>query len=100
MQGYAVDVGLVESREKRDGKMAYIQYEVDFIASNGIDRYYIQSAFELGNEEKRQQELNSLLRIPDSFKKIVIVGTDIAPYTDNKGIHYMGLFQFLRSGLK
>ena len=100
LQGYTVDVGLVESREKRDGKLAYIQYEVDFIASNGIDRFYIQSAFELGSEEKRQQELNSLLKIPDSFKKIVIVGTDIAPYIDNKGIHYMGLFQFLRSGLQ
>ena len=99
LRGYTVDVGLVEAREKRDGKMAYIQYEVDFIATNGIDRYYIQSAFELGSEEKRQQELNSLLRIPDSFKKIVIVGTDIAPYIDHKGIHYMGLFQFLRSGL-
>ena len=100
LQGYTVDVGLVESREKRDGKLAYIQYEVDFIASNGINRFYIQSAFELGSEEKRQQELNSLLKIPDSFKKIVIVGTDIAPYIDNKGIHYMGLFQFLRSGLQ
>lgn len=98
-RGYAVDVGLVESREKRDGRMAYIQYEVDFIASNGIDRLYIQSAFELGGEEKRRQELNSLLRIDDSFKKIIIVGNDIAPYIDNKGIHYMGLFEFLNKGL-
>lgn len=95
MLGYVVDIGLVESREMVDGKLTYKQYEVDFIATNGVDKYYIQSAYELVNEEKRQQELRSLLKIDDSFKKIVIVGNDIAPYTDNKGIRYMGLYQFL-----
>ena len=99
MRGFAVDVGLVEAREMRDGKLAYTQYEIDFVASNGADKYYIQSAFELSTEEKRQQELQSLLRVSDNFKKIVIVGTDIAPTIDEKGIQYMGLFQFLMSGL-
>ena len=95
MRGYVVDVGLVETREMRNGKMEYIQYEVDFIASNGTDKYYIQSAFALDTEEKKQQELKSLLKIDDSFRKIVIVGNDIAEYTDDKGIRYIGLFQFL-----
>ncbi|MBQ6405307.1 MAG: ATP-binding protein [Prevotella sp.] len=95
MRGFAVDVGLVEAREMRNGKMEYIQYEVDFIASNGTDKYYIQSAFALDTEEKKQQELKSLLKIGDSFRKIVIVGNDIAEYTDEKGIRYIGLFQFL-----
>ena len=99
MRGFTVDVGLVEVREMRDGKLTYIQYEVDFIASNGTDKYYIQSAFAIDDEEKRQQELNSLLKIDDSFRKIVIVGNDIAEYTDDKGIRFMGLFQFLLTGL-
>ena len=99
MKGFTVDVGLVEVREMRDGKLTYIQYEVDFIASNGTDKYYIQSAFAIDDEEKRQQELNSLLKIDDSFRKIVIVGNDIAEYTDDKGIRFMGLFQFLFIGL-
>ena len=99
MRGFTVDVGLVEVREMRDGKLTYIQYEVDFIASNGTDKYYIQSAFAIDDEEKRQQELNSLLKIDDSFRKIVIVGSDIAEYTDDKGIRFMGLFQFLLTGL-
>ena len=97
MRGLAVDVGVVESREKREGKMQYIQYEIDFIANNGTEKFYIQSAFALDTEEKRQQELNSLLKISDSFRKIVIVGNDIAEYTDDNGIRYMGLFQFLLS---
>ena len=99
MKGFTVDVGLVEVREMRDGKLTYIQYEVDFIANNGTDKYYIQSAFAIDDEEKRQQELNSLLKIDDSFRKIVIVGNDIAEYTDDKGIRFMGLFQFLLTGL-
>ena len=99
MRGLAVDVGVIESREMRDGKSQYIQYEIDFIANNGTEKYYIQSAFALDTEEKRQQELNSLLKISDSFRKIVIVGTDIAEYTDNNGIRYMGLFQFLLTSL-
>ena len=97
MRGLAVDVGVVESREKREGKMQYIQYEIDFIANNGTEKFYIQSAFALDTEEIRQQELNSLLKISDSFRKIVIVGNDIAEYTDDNGIRYMGLFQFLLS---
>lgn len=96
MRGFTVDVGVVESREMRNGKMEYVQYEVDFIASNGTDKYYIQSAFALDSEEKKQQELKSLLKIDDSFRKIVIVGNDIAEYTDDKGIRYIGLFQFLK----
>ena len=99
MRGYAVDVGVIESREMRNGKQEYIQYEVDFIASNGINKYYIQSAYAIDDEEKRQQEMKSLLKIDDSFQKIVIVGQDIAEYSDNKGIRFMGLFQFLQSGL-
>ena len=99
MRGFAVDVGVVESREMRDGKLQYIQYEIDFIANNGTEKYYIQSAFAIDTEEKRQQELNSLLKISDNFRKIVIEGNDIAEYTDDYGIRHMGLFQFLLSGL-
>ena len=98
IRGFTVDVGLVEAREKRNGKMEYIQYEVDFIATNGTDKYYVQSAFAMDSEEKRHQELNSLQKIDDNFKKIIIVGNDIAEYTNEKGIRFMGLYQFLLSG--
>ncbi len=97
-RGYLVDVGMVASREMRNAKSQYIQYEVDFIATNGIDKYYIQSAYAIENEEKRQQELRSFKKIDDSFQKIVIVGDDIATYTNDDGIIFMGLFQFLMNG--
>ena len=94
-RGYAVDIGVVEVREMTGGKSEYKQYEVDFIATNGNEKYYIQSAYEILSDEKREQELKSLKRIDDSFQKIVIIKDDIMPYRDEKGIYYIGLFQFL-----
>lgn len=96
-RGYTVDVGVIETREMKNGKSEYRQYEIDFIAANGNEKYYIQSAYELSTEAKREQELQSLKRIDDSFQKIVIVKDDIMPYRDEKGIFYTGLFQFLTS---
>lgn len=93
--GYLVDVGIVESREMKDGKTSYSQREIDFVANKGSQRYYIQSAYSIPTEEKREQELASLLKISDSFKKIVVVGDEIMPYTDNNGIYFTGLFDFL-----
>ena len=95
IRGYLVDIGVVERRELKEGKSTYNQYEVDFIATNGREKYYIQSAYSLPSEEKRQQELKSYSYINDSFQKIVIVGDDIASYTDNNGIIFIGLFEFL-----
>lgn len=92
---YMVDVGLVECRERRDGKQVFVQYEVDFIVTNGVDKYYIQSAYAMPDDGKRQQELSPLRKIGDSFQKIVIQGDDIATYTDDEGIIFMGLHQFL-----
>jgi predicted AAA+ superfamily ATPase len=98
--GYLVDVGVVEVREMKDGKQQQTQYEVDFIATNGQEKYYIQSAYRIDDEVKQEQELQSLKRIDDSFRKVVIVGDDIAPWTDENGIMYIGLFQFLQKGLQ
>lgn len=97
--GYLVDVGVVEVREMQDGKQQQKQYEVDFIATNGQEKYYIQSAYRMDDDTKREQELTSLKRIDDSFRKVVIVGDDISPWTDDNGISYIGLFQFLREGI-
>ncbi len=99
-RGYAVDVGVVESRTMKDGKSTFSQHEIDFVITNGRERAYIQSAYRMPDDEKREQELYSLRKTGDSFKKIVIVGEDIAPYTDAQGIQYIGLFSFLLSSEK
>ena len=95
-RGYNVDVGMVEIMEKdSEGKLVRKRLEIDFVANQGSQRYYIQSAFRMDSEEKAAQEQKSLLNVPDSFKKIILVKDDIAPYRDNNGILRMGLFDFL-----
>lgn len=93
---FDVDVGVVEYNSKNgDGKKICSQLEVDFVANKGSRRYYIQSAFSISDEEKRKQEINSLIRIADSFRKIVVVREDIVPWHDEHGILYVGIEQFL-----
>lgn len=90
-RGFNVDVGTVEIREGNVRK----QLEIDFIANKGNNKYYIQSALALGNEEKQSQETKSLLNVNDFFKKIIIVKDDIMRKRDEDGIITMGLFDFL-----
>lgn len=95
-RGFDVDVGVVEYNCKDDeGKKIRKQLEVDFVVNRGSQRYYIQSAFTVGDQEKRKQETESLRRIPDSFKKIVVVRDDIIPWHDDNGILFIGVEQFL-----
>ena len=91
MRGYRVDVGTVSVRTASSIK----QLEVDFVANKGDMRYYIQSAFDMPNDDKREQESASLKRIGDSFKKIIVVRNDIAPYNDKNGFLNIGLLDFL-----
>lgn len=93
--GFLVDVGVVNERKMQDGKSTHLQREIDFIVNKGSQRYYIQSAYSIPDEEKREQELASLLKIPDSFKKIVVIGDEIIPYFDDNGIYFVGVLDFL-----
>lgn len=90
-RGFDVDVGVVEIKEKGIRK----HLEIDFICNLGFNRYYIQSAFSISDDEKRLQEIKPLLKVNDSFKKIIITG-DMSPtfYNDN-GVLFMNIFDFL-----
>lgn len=95
-RGYSVDVGIVEVNGKNaEGKSIRKQLEVDFVTNMGSQRYYIQVAMDLSTEEKRSQEYNSLRNIPDSFKKIVIVGGTSGPWRTDEGYVIMGMKYFL-----
>lgn len=59
-RGYMVDIG--KNGEK----------EIDFVARNSKDIYYIQVAYSIVDVAKRKQELSSFYKIADGYKKIVI----------------------------
>ena len=93
---YSVDVGMVEYNHKNaERKSVRSQLEIDFVANNGSDKLYIQSALNVSDEEKRRQEVNSLKRINDSFRKIVVIKDNIIPWHDDDGIYYIGIEKFL-----
>ena len=93
---FDIDVGIVGVITRlEEGKSKREQDEVDFVANRGSRRYYIQSAFAIPDEAKREQETRSLIKIQDSFKKIVVVREDIEPWHDDNGILYIGIEQFL-----
>lgn len=95
-RGFHVDVGMVETREPdKNGKLKRKQLEVDFVVNQGSQRYYIQSAFAMPTLEKEAHESASLLKIKDSFKKIIIVKDDIKPKRNEDGILTIGLKDFL-----
>lgn len=94
-RGYNVDVGLIEFRERQGEEFLYKQIEIDFIANKGNNKIYIQSAFNMLTEDKINQEQRSLLKINDSFKKIIIVKDYIKRTRDENGIITMSIFDFL-----
>lgn len=95
-RGFDVDVGMVEYNYKNEnGKSARTQLEIDFVVNRGNQRYYIQSALSIADPEKREQEIKSLTKVPDSFRKIVVVGNRMNPWKDENGILYIGVEQFL-----
>lgn len=90
-RGYKVDVGVVETREKNQRK----QLEVDFVANEGSQRFYIQSAYDIYSEDKLLQETKSLDNISDSFKKIIITERSIVRHHNDKGYLFLSLEDFL-----
>lgn len=93
---FDVDVGVVEYNYKdTSGKKIRTNLEIDFVANKGSRRYYIQSALTVDDEDKRLQETNSLNRVGDSFKKIVVVKDNVVPWHDDNGILYLGIEEFL-----
>ena len=96
VRGFHIDVGVVEHAKKNEeGKVVRKRLEVDFVCNLGSRRYYIQSAFAIPDKEKMEQEQNSLVRIDDSFKKIIVVKDRIKLWRNEKGIVVMGIMDFL-----
>ena len=95
-RGYDVDVGIIEKNGKnREGKSYRQNLEIDFVVNRGSRRHYIQCALDVDDPAKGSQELESLRRIPDSFGKYVVVKGYMKPWTDDLGIRYVGIEQFL-----
>ena len=88
IRGYSVDVGVVEATE---GKRC----EIDFIASRGTERLYIQTAFAMPTAEKRAAERRPLRFLDDVFPRIILSNDLPAPERDPDGILHLPVLDFL-----
>lgn len=95
-RGYSVDVGIVEvTTAEPNGARKRVNLEIDFIATRGSEKYYIQSAFSMPDSEKIRQEERPLNSVKDSFKKIIVTGDNVATSRNDKGIVTFNIIDFL-----
>ena len=95
-RGYSVDVGVVQiTKTGEDGKQHQLQCEIDFVVNDGMNKYYIQSALNIDDENKEKTELRPLLATRDFFKKIIITKSRMKPWIDDNGIQHIGLYDLL-----
>lgn len=99
-RGYMVDVGVVELNTQNNGKNCRVQLEVDFVATRGGEKLYVQSALNIDDAEKKFQEKRPLLNTRDSFRKVIVVKGQMAPRYDDDGIMTIGIINFLLGDIK
>lgn len=96
IRGFSVDVGVVYSRELNQNKNSVrVPREIDFVASKGGKKVYIQSAFALPTEEKNLTELKPFSLTGDSFPKVIVRGDIKKRWYDDNGILNIGITDFL-----
>ena len=95
--GMKVDVGQVFTEVKiENGSRQRKTLKIDFVCNRGYERVYIQSAYAMETEEKRDQELTSLRKLRDGFRRIVIVNGLQPTYMNEEGVYIINLMDFLR----
>ena len=96
MRGFRVDVGnLTIVENSKDKKAVKKQLEVDFICNKSSKKYYIQSSYMIDSAEKMTQEIRPLIKIGDSFKKIIITSHTPKPFYTDEGLLVMNVYDFL-----
>lgn len=96
VRGCSVDVGIVYSTERSGAnKPTQVAREIDFVATLGGKKVYIQSAYALGTEEKALIENKPFSLTGDSFPKIIVRHDIRKRWYDDHGILNIGLIDFL-----
>ena len=95
-RGCSVDVGIVYGNDKdKKGRTVQVAREIDFIATLGGRKVYIQSAYALSDEQKAQIENRPFALTGDSFPKIIIRHDIRKRWYDDSGVLNIGVLDFL-----
>ena len=83
MRGYMVDIGNNGSKE------------IDFVAKDMINTYYIQVSYSIIDEQTKEREISSFYSLDDGYRKIIIT-MDTDPYVDiGRGYKKINMIDFL-----
>ena len=96
LRGYSVDVGVIGIREYVEGTRQYKQLEIDFVANKGDQRCYIQSAYHMDDQEKREKEMRPFLKMNDGFRTVILTGDDVPRHVNEKGVMIMNVIDFMK----
>ncbi len=94
-RGYSVDVGVVDIQSTVDGKRVFKRHEIDFVVNLPLGKMYIQSAFNIDDPVRKAAETASLHKTGDFFRKLIVTDGNRKLVTDEAGISYVGVLQFL-----
>lgn len=96
IRGFELDVGIVSCSElNSSGRSAMKNREIDFIASKGKRKVYIQSTYAMETEEKERDENKPLLHTGDMFEKMIVRHDTSKSWYNEKGILNIGIIDFL-----
>ena len=96
LRRYAVDVGVVYANEKdKAGKQKRTAREIDFVATKGGKRVYIQSAYAMESSDKQEAELRPFALTGDFFPKILVRHDVHKRWYDDNGVLHVGIIDFL-----
>lgn len=96
IRGFSVDVGVVFAREKnQNGNVVRTPREIDFVASKGGKRIYIQSAYAMPDAVKAETENKPFTLVKDSFPKIIVRHDINKRWYDENGVLNIGIIDFL-----
>ena len=90
-RGFSVDVGAVPIRETNTSD--YV--EIDFVVNKLDTKVYIQSAFQMADANKINQEIRPFMLTNDFFKKVIIRNDIISSFYDEQGVYHCRLIDFL-----
>ena len=98
---YTVNVGTFSKVEKdKNNKSIRKAYEIDFLATKGAKKYYIQVCNDITNLETRTRELRPFIAFNDSILKILVVNKPLEETMDKNGFIIIGIADFLLRFIK
>ncbi len=95
-QGYTVNVGTYDRVEKnKDNKSVKKSYEIDFVATKGTKKFYVQVADDISREETLRREKKAFSYLRDPIQKILVVNKPFKEMRDAEGYILIGAADFL-----